>query len=275
MKTPTWLVQKQEQMSDAEEEVEERKAKAAKTDTGAKATPPAKPGGSGASAGGLVESEEAKTRRSRAASSKEVTLDNEQAVVVVAKLSLQNSQMLRQLAAAVTLVQFLMAGEAVVQACMETSKNYDKAVRAKGKGHGLGAPHNHVFATFVLGLLEEVSKKPSLLETPQYAKLGKVQEFVVTAADSSVVGQVVAYFRIKEIQTKGSEGENQAKVTLSFNVVNQCQDDNEVMEPRVLCRTLTWGMQQISAGLKTRPAPRGELERVVEKVVQERASRRK
>ncbi len=92
-------------------------------------------------------------------------------VLAMGKLTFQNPQTNRQLPAAVSTVHLLELKDTVVQACMITSKNYDKAVREKGKGHGLGAPHNHVFATFVQALLEALGQKTDLIETPQYKGL--------------------------------------------------------------------------------------------------------
>ncbi len=91
-----------------------------------------------------------------------------------------------------TTVNLLDVEDKVVQACMSTSKSYDKTVRDKGKGHGLGAPRNHVFATFVRTLLEALAQKVDLIETPQYKWQMSLHEFIAAAPDSKTVGELLA-----------------------------------------------------------------------------------
>ena len=102
-----------------------------------------------------------------------------------------------------------------------------------------------------------------------------MHEFIAAAPDSKTVGELLAYFRIKEIKTKGAAGEEQVKMTLSFNVANKHMDGNDNLDPRRMYRVIGWAMENVSGDLKTGPAPRGELERVVEKYVQDRGGNRR
>ncbi len=49
-------------------------------------------------------------------------------VTAIGKLCLRNAQTIRQLAAAVIMVHLLRVEDVTVQACVATSKNYDKTV---------------------------------------------------------------------------------------------------------------------------------------------------
>ncbi len=105
-------------------------------------------------------------------------------------------------------------------------------------------------AAFVGSLQEQLQQQTELHSHKKYQALTKLTEFIAQARRPDQVGELVAYFRAKEIKTKREDGGNQAKITLSMNVTNKCEDDHPELDPKAMYRALGWAMEKTTARLK-------------------------
>jgi hypothetical protein len=148
-------------------------------------------------------------------------------------------------------VHLVSMGDPATKACFDMGDNYDSRVKELGKGHGLGAPHCRVLAAFVGSLQEQLQQQTELHSHKNYQILTKHTEFVAQARHPDQVGELVGYFRAKEIKTKREDGGNQAKITLWMNVMNKYEDDHPELDPKAMYRALGWAMEKSTAQLKT------------------------
>eukprot|EP00969_Alexandrium_andersonii_P253456 11202089-Alexandrium_andersonii.AAC.1 len=72
----------------------------------------------------------------------------------MAKLTLQHSQMLRDVNAAVFKVVLIPSDSAVVKTVMKAGKAYHEEVQKRGKEHALGPPSTHMWLAAVRAVAE-------------------------------------------------------------------------------------------------------------------------
>lgn len=185
-------------------------------------------------------------------------------VCLLAKLVLQNTQTIRELAACVWFTYIVSENTAFVEAIADTGKEYAKAVEGQGGNHGKGPPHVHKWTTAVQEIMnnEKIQENPKLLE-----KLKAYNQQKLVAASPAQVANSVPFFKLKPIFKGKGKKSNEFKLHVSFanasidvpGELDMGSDTYDVESIFLEAFETMGGFEQ-----KVGPGPAGQMERLVQ-----------
>ena len=172
--------------------------------------------------------------------------DNEQLLTAVARLTLKNAQVCRNLESAVFVTYILAKEGAYAQAASAAGQTYAQRARAAGKNHTLGQPSSRVWAALTQAALKD--------EALSEEKRAMVKQDCDSVTDPAVLSDQVLYCRVSKVY-------DQTKVRLQISVAPGALSD--------VLTVLQDGMEQSGGLRKDGPAPRGALERQIQEIIGE------
>jgi hypothetical protein len=162
--------------------------------------------------------------------------DNEQLLTAVARLTLKNAQVCRNLESAVFVTYILAKEGAYAQAASAAGQTYAQRARAAGKNHTLGQPSSWVWAALTQAALKD--------EALSEEKRAMVKQDCDSVTDPAVLSDQVLYCRVSKVY-------DQTKVRLQISVAPGALSDVLLQD----------GMEKRGGLRKDGPAPRGALAR--------------
>ena len=172
--------------------------------------------------------------------------DNEQLLTAVARLTLKNAQVCRNLESAVFVTYILAKEGAYAQAASAAGQTYAQRARAAGKNHTLGQPSSWVWAALTQAALKD--------EALSEEKRAMVKQHCDSVTDPAVLSDQVLYCRVSKVY-------DQTKVRLQISVAPGALSD--------VLTVLQDGMEKSGGLRKDGPAPRGALERQIQEIIGE------
>jgi hypothetical protein len=211
-----------------------------------------------------VEEDSAKKEKSKeheddlvkALNNKELTI----MISIMAKLLLQNSQGIREIAGCVWYTFILSASSDFAKATVEAGAKYAETVKGLAGEHTMGPPHVHKWLAAVLSLLKDPA-----IEAKKDLKAKLTEYYTRNIKDKSVleVAASVLFFKVKPI-FKG-KGKKQQEMKIHFAIqkgtvevegleMNQFENDTIIIEALISIG----GIQKLG------PGPAGQMERLVQ-----------
>ena len=201
----------------------------------------------------------------KAMNNKELTI----MISIMAKLLLQNSQGIREIAGCVWYTFILSASTDFAKATIAAGVKYAETVKGLAGEHTMGPPHVHKWLAAVMSLLKapEIESKKELK-----AKLAQYYQMYIRDKSVLQVAASVLFFKVKPI-FKG-KGKKQQEVKIHFAIqkgaveiegfdMNQFENDAIIIEALVAIG----GIQKLG------PGPAGQMERLVQSWI-ERAKKK-
>ena len=138
-----------------------------------------------------------------------------EAATAIAKLTLQNTALIRELRGSEWTTFMLPGTNPVAMAALQAGKNYDADVRAAGPKHDLGSPHLHAVAAFCEAVAVHVAEDgsdsiPSSVKTyfPSWWETFR-------SKPKEEWGRLFPYFRVRKIYWR-EDGDD--KVLLNYKI---------------------------------------------------------
>lgn len=190
----------------------------------------------------------------------ELPSDMKDMIELMARATLQNMSINRQLVASCWTTFLVPQSSALAQAAAAAGRRYNAAVQAGGRDHRFGPPHPHI-ALAVLeagGELEVVG--------PEHRNLLRVTSRVFSESPQSMVAQAFPYFVATECYFKeGMEGEPMTRLQFSIDPLYSFAEASLPMKGIVMAtalkEALAAAMLATKGVRKEGSAPRGNVER--------------
>ena len=198
------------------------------------------------------------------------TADLAEATSAIAKLTLQNTALIRELRGTVWTTFILPATHPAAAAGLVAGRNYDADVRAAGKQHTLGAPHLHVAAAFFDAAATHAEEAGASVNPNVRTYL---RDFWAQFKEKSKEewARVITYFRVRKVQWR-EEGDD--KVILSYHiggVASWSQKELASLDGVSLATALREFLLSTGGEEKSGAPPRGATERKAQAVLQDLA----
>ena len=192
-------------------------------------------------------------------------------MITLVKAVLQTQQQSRAMASCLWVTCLVPHSWKAIKAGKDEAQQYTKAVEAKGRGHEMGPPHPHILRAFLQAVVEIPQKKPEEAD-PQAPAAQAMQEDtepewkptlqnfigqIDSAPSVDKVAKMVPYFRIKSAWADKSVKEEDRQAILTWCFAPDMH--NSAVPEHLLAACAAAGGTE-----KVGPAPRGQLERLLE-----------
>jgi len=184
-------------------------------------------------------------------------------VTIMAKLLLQNSQTIRDIAGVVWYTFILSANTDFVKRIQEMGVKYAETVKGLGGGHTMGAPHVHKWLTAV----EQLLVHDKIKEDKKLHKQVEVyhQEFLAKKKMEEVSASV-RFFKVKAIFKGKGKQENEVKIHIALE--DHLLKTEEFEEGEQVGKIFVKAFLAIGMVQKLGPGPPGQMERLVQQWIE-------
>ena len=152
--------------------------------------------------------------------------------------------------------------------------HYTEVVEVRGCGHDMGTTHSHILRAFLQAAVEEGKKQKQAAQTKQQQEqqgtamqedteaewiptLQKFVEQMDKEKSAEAVAKLVPYFRVKSAWADKTAAEEDKKAIVTWCFGTEMHS-SAVPEHLLQCCTAAGGTERVG------PAPRGQLERLLE-----------